>query len=578
MLSIFEALANSADPKKFWLVFNLPDEQDERSLDILDGLARGELRGVQGISSSRQIVTQWLQIARNAVLVMDPQECIRLNHLTQVRYDDADFLCRDNMKVMRRIFNQTGLQAYENIISTVLQHVARQWNDLDRIVHDWNDIRYPVARQWYKSIPHEVDSCDDLYRAIIAGIDNLEDTYRLNYAKESGLIDRITPEAVRAAVVSAGKMYETESEWLVHSDVFKIPANSTLLVSREDGIRDKAIEWDANDRPMDPFEYLYKGVLGMDHNIESFMLDKRYILRFINSQRFAKIRGEVEVKRNKKRMNESVYHHRSYVTQDVFRDHWLATGESKNLFPIAPERAKVMLNDAYEHVYSAGSRELFRAEAVAIRKATETYAAASGDRKRKFRIMERDGLDCWLCGEPMPENDCTLEHLDPRARTGTNDPKNLVLCHQACNEKLGALPKEEKEAMKRAMLSEAYLGTFNVETDWGGREVQEVFTNPSRREIGQMLNASEFASLRASLYPDTGDVYVWEGSRVQHHDMHHALFQHANRRYVRLFFDRTGIAMHSLLDDGLDSEEVELVKNSQAIRRLFGPEPNIRVD
>ena len=134
--------------------------------------------------------------------------------------------------------------------------------------------------------------------------------------------------------------------------------------------------------------------------------------------------------------------------------------------------------------------------------------------------------------------------------------------------------KVEVKRSNARKLSEAYLGTYNVETEYGGREIQEVFTNPSAKEFGQLIAGSEYASVRASLYPDTGDLYLWEGSRVQHHDMHHALFGHHDRYYIRLFLDRSGISMHPMIDPDQQSEE-EIVKKCRVIRRLFGPNPNI---
>ena len=58
------------------------------------------------------------------------------------------------------------------------------------------------------------------------------------------------------------------------------------------------------------------------------------------------------------------------------------------------------------------------------------------------------------------------------------------------------------------IISEAYLGTPVVETDYGDKVPVEVFSNPSRRDIFRMFGESEYASVRASLYPETDALIV----------------------------------------------------------------------
>lgn len=63
-------------------------------------------------------------------------------------------------------------------------------------------------------------------------------------------------------------------------------------------------------------------------------------------------------------------------------------------------------------------------------------------------IIERDGEDCWLCGEPMLHQDRTIEHLEPVFMGGSNDLDNKVLCHLGCNRYLGQLSREDKEKLR----------------------------------------------------------------------------------------------------------------------------------
>ena len=77
------------------------------------------------------------------------------------------------------------------------------------------------------------------------------------------------------------------------------------------------------------------------------------------------------------------------------------------------------------------------------------------------RLRNRDGDDCWLCGLPMTEpprrhnKRISLEHLVARSDGGSDEPGNLVLCHQHCNGHLGDRPKEEKLKMRSKWLKAA---------------------------------------------------------------------------------------------------------------------------
>lgn len=87
--------------------------------------------------------------------------------------------------------------------------------------------------------------------------------------------------------------------------------------------------------------------------------------------------------------------------------------------------------------------------------ATETLS--QGD-KRRHKLMDRDGSDCWFCGDEMGD-DCTLEHLVPRSRGGGNTMANLVLAHAECNGRAADLSISEKVELRtrlRARTPEAH--------------------------------------------------------------------------------------------------------------------------
>lgn len=73
--------------------------------------------------------------------------------------------------------------------------------------------------------------------------------------------------------------------------------------------------------------------------------------------------------------------------------------------------------------------------------------------KRRTRLIDRDGSDCWFCGLPMGD-DITIEHLVSRSKGGVDHLDNYALAHQKCNADAGDRPLVEKIAMRVAMRKE----------------------------------------------------------------------------------------------------------------------------
>ena len=76
-------------------------------------------------------------------------------------------------------------------------------------------------------------------------------------------------------------------------------------------------------------------------------------------------------------------------------------------------------------------------------------------RQRFEELRRRDGDNCWRCRRPMQfdlprghDLAPTIEHLQPRAKGGTNVLENLCLCHRRCNRLLGDATAEVKERMR----------------------------------------------------------------------------------------------------------------------------------
>lgn len=64
--------------------------------------------------------------------------------------------------------------------------------------------------------------------------------------------------------------------------------------------------------------------------------------------------------------------------------------------------------------------------------------------KARAALVERDGRACFYCGQDMPNDDMTVEHLVSRDKGGPNHMDNLALVHERCNREADNLPLVEK--------------------------------------------------------------------------------------------------------------------------------------
>src|SRR5688572_8119891 len=56
------------------------------------------------------------------------------------------------------------------------------------------------------------------------------------------------------------------------------------------------------------------------------------------------------------------------------------------------------------------------------------------------KVLKRDGSRCVYCGEVMPVDALTLDHVQPRMRGGDQSLGNLVAACRPCNTEKGAAP------------------------------------------------------------------------------------------------------------------------------------------
>jgi len=63
-------------------------------------------------------------------------------------------------------------------------------------------------------------------------------------------------------------------------------------------------------------------------------------------------------------------------------------------------------------------------------------------------LLERDGTQCWFCGQFMEEDDISVEHFLAKSIKGGNHRANLALAHKTCNSMAANKPLVEKITLR----------------------------------------------------------------------------------------------------------------------------------
>ncbi len=304
-------------PSKFWLVFDVPRKNyghdDERNAAMIADIKAGTLHGVKGISETREIITQWLHVARNAALVMDAHSVAAVNKLQRIHYSDVEELSAKQMKILYRLLSKSqDKNGHYGLMQTLMTYAVRAMKDIDyNFNHQMNYYGFEsrvagVYSEAYMAggarIADFEDLCNYIYEAV-KQVANEGGTWRSHLAKEFEGLDKIKlDQAVRQGVTFIGRMYEEEGEWIVDNDPFVVPNDSTLILLHDAETAANFNEWSKDTsitNSMNKYRVEYhQGLLNV---LEDGQLEARYNVRLVDSEKFAKVRSIVSDRRSKAR-------------------------------------------------------------------------------------------------------------------------------------------------------------------------------------------------------------------------------------------------------------------------------------
>ncbi len=321
-------------PRKFWLAFDIPTDIPEgtdewthnrrvRINDQMDDLNQMRLRGVRGISDTREIVAEYFVGRRNAVLVMDPDETARLNNLTRVEYDNPDYLAKDNFRVLYRLFNKEnsyGLdhdQMMINILQNFFRIAGQELGDKHLGGYPYEAGISDFTSAWEQrysdfNIQNVEQAADAIWRLFIYGNENQTRMFKTDHMQALADLKPHMIDITRKTLLHMGSYYAEEGEWIVDNDALVIPPKSMLLISvyseqffnmekyEEIAQKDKdgtlpiedSMKWSSQ-------KYKYESMKTLAWEIDAMDLESKYIIRYLDNSKFDPV--AVKVKRKNAR-------------------------------------------------------------------------------------------------------------------------------------------------------------------------------------------------------------------------------------------------------------------------------------
>ncbi len=311
MPRLFEGIVGTGEqPSYFWLVLDIPnwntndDAGTERNNNILSQIGKGELTGVKGVSSSKEILTDWWMMCRNAAILLKPSDLLNLNDLEKVEYDNPEQLCANDMAMLYRLFDKRrDAMGTDGLMMNIGQYVQSEISKVNQYAAhllSYYGFQNVMARSFKLGTDH-VETSADLGHFVYKVLEGFfGDHSRIENLRDDLGIDMVMI-SVRKALKRIGTVYSGESEWIVHSPTLRLPKGSKMLIGCDFEARDQYKEWIKQGKPDTmawyPLKWRLDNLDRLYTNIEKYRLGDFYDLRYIDSRKWEEVRPKITLKR-----------------------------------------------------------------------------------------------------------------------------------------------------------------------------------------------------------------------------------------------------------------------------------------
>lgn len=264
----FEKYLNEASyttediPKTFRVVFQIDAYDQSEMMDIVKQLGDMELKGMKGISGSGDIIFDWLGVGRDAMLIMNGPEVIKLNKLSRFMYGNPNYFLSNNMKFAKRLFNKGSFGGDYPVLQTILEYVFKgltKSGKMDKGLVSYSNLWDKYAYVAYKK-NSGINSSKDLVKWLrkageILKKENAEAKWsnsQLDIAIDymSKLSNNDIEKGIYDGFKMIGDVYKSEAEWDIKNESLKVPKNSYLYMLLDKKGYEEAIKLRKDDPTM----------------------------------------------------------------------------------------------------------------------------------------------------------------------------------------------------------------------------------------------------------------------------------------------------------------------------------------
>ena len=304
-------------PRTFRVVLNIDYHDPVKTLKQLGTM---KLENITGISDKHDIAFGFLGVARDAMLIMNGQDMLKINKISRIMYDNPHYLFSNNMSGLKRIWMKEG----NNTRGLFFNTFEYFFNALvaDKVLDKYLHMQYSATYQTLanraddgKPAPPKINGIKDFikyYRRLLKAEYDYERTEEYKKRNIMGPdraitdmyeIMQKTPDSVlEKGVFGMAKIikqiYGDEGEWVVKDKTLKIPKGSYLYILAR---KDKAKELNKMKAENPSLYRTYTKINNWDvEAVEKYekmllaantYLKGKYIIKFIDEFQWKKIQG-----------------------------------------------------------------------------------------------------------------------------------------------------------------------------------------------------------------------------------------------------------------------------------------------
>jgi hypothetical protein len=209
---------------------------------VFSELKNHKLLGIQGVSSSRYNIADWLS-HRDCLIVMNFNDFIKENNAEQIQYQDSSYLTKNGLDILFRIYDRKTKddEAYYSLLQNLFPKIALQFQLESQLYSDLANAQYYFFEHIfnvynsskfirYVAEQPRVSSVKDILDIGLKYLESGQADIDYPYESKPKVIDYENIEKIiDRGILNAIGVYRDESEWVLKDNVLNVPNGSQLM-------------------------------------------------------------------------------------------------------------------------------------------------------------------------------------------------------------------------------------------------------------------------------------------------------------------------------------------------------------